>query len=197
MPVAPGVLAISSLGPSTSLEVEPEQGRSLDRARNSELVEGGTNCSESCGLFGCSIAFPVLFCKSVDWKDSHLQNASDNSTFSAMKFERSSCPITNVLDLLGDKWTLLVIRDLVLGKRRYQEFIDSPEEMASNILADRLNKLQAAGLVSRRAYQQNPARYEYFLTKRGKELEPILEAIIVWGKKQYPGTKKFPRVRRR
>jgi DNA-binding HxlR family transcriptional regulator len=114
-----------------------------------------------------------------------------------MKFERSSCPITNVLDLLGDKWTLLVIRDLVLGKRRYQEFIDSPEEMASNILADRLNKLQAAGLVSRRAYQQNPARYEYFLTKRGKELEPILEAIVVWGKKQYPGTKKFPRVRRR
>jgi DNA-binding HxlR family transcriptional regulator len=114
-----------------------------------------------------------------------------------MKFERSSCPITNVLDLLGDKWTLLVIRDLVLGKRRYQEFIDSPEEMASNILADRLNKLQTAGLVSRRAYQKNPVRYEYFLTKRGKELEPILEAILVWGKKQYPGTKKFPRVRRR
>jgi DNA-binding HxlR family transcriptional regulator len=114
-----------------------------------------------------------------------------------MKFERSSCPITNVLDLLGDKWTLLVIRDLVLGKCRYQEFIDSPEEMASNILADRLNKLQTAGLVSRRAYQQNPTRYEYFLTKRGEELTPILEAIIVWGKKQYPGTKKFPRVRRR
>jgi len=114
-----------------------------------------------------------------------------------MKFERSSCPITNVLDLLGDKWTLLVIRDLVLGKRRYQEFLDSPEEMASNILADRLNKLQASGLITRRAYQQNPARYEYFLTRKGKGLEPILEAIIVWGKKQYPGTKKFPRAERR
>lgn len=126
-----------------------------------------------------------------------MQNASYSSTVFGMKFERSSCPITNVLDLLGDKWTLLVIRDLVLGKRRYQEFIDSPEEMASNILADRLNKLQTAGLVSRRAYQKNPARYEYFLTKRGKDLEPILEAIIVWGKKQYPGTKKFPRVRPR
>jgi len=113
-----------------------------------------------------------------------------------MKFERSSCPITNVLDLLGDKWTLLVIRDLVLGKRRYQEFLDSPEDMASNILADRLNRLQDSGLIGRRAYQRNPIRYEYFLTNRGKELEPILEAIIVWGKKQYPGTEKFPRVER-
>ena len=140
---------------------------------------------------------PVLFLIYADLEDSHLQNASHCGTFSTMKFERSSCPITNVLDLLGDKWTLLVNRALVLGKRRYQEFIASPEEMASNILADRLNKLRTAGLVSRRAYQKNPARYEYFLTKRGKELEPILEAILVWGKKQYPGTKKFPRVRRR
>lgn len=113
-----------------------------------------------------------------------------------MKFERSSCPITNVLDLLGDKWTLLVIRDLVLGKRRYQEFLASPEEIASNILAERLNKLLAAGLISLRAYQQNPTRYEYLLTKKGKGLEPILEAIVLWGKKQFPGTKRFPRIKR-
>jgi DNA-binding HxlR family transcriptional regulator len=114
-----------------------------------------------------------------------------------MKFERSECPITNVLDLLGDKWTLLVIRDLVLGKRRYQEFISSPERIASNILADRLKKLEAAGLVTRRTYQGNPPRYEYLLTKKGKGLEPVLEAIIVWGKKLYPGTKRFPRVEHR
>lgn len=113
-----------------------------------------------------------------------------------MRFKRSSCPITNVLDLLGDKWTLLVIRDLVLGKRRYQEFLSSPEEMASNILAERLNRLQASGLIRRRAYQRNPIRYEYVLTKKGKALEPILEAIITWGKKQYPGSKRFPRVER-
>jgi DNA-binding HxlR family transcriptional regulator len=112
-----------------------------------------------------------------------------------MKFERSSCPITNVLDLLGDKWTLLVIRDLVLGKRRYQEFLTSPEEIASNILAERLNKLLGAGLISRRAYQRNPTRYEYLLTKKGKGLEPILEAILVWGKKQFPGTKRFPQIK--
>ena len=114
-----------------------------------------------------------------------------------MKFERSACPITNVLDILGDKWTLLVIRDLVLGKRRYQEFMSSPERMASNILADRLKKLEAAGLVTRRTYQGNPARYEYLLTKKGKGLEPVLEAIIVWGQKHYPGTTRFPRVEHR
>ena len=113
-----------------------------------------------------------------------------------MGFKRSSCPITNVLDLLGDKWTLLVIRDLVLGKRRYQEFLSSPEEMASNILAERLNRLQASGLIRRRAYQRNPIRYEYLLTQKGKALEPILEAIITWGKRQYPGTERFPRVER-
>ena len=112
-----------------------------------------------------------------------------------MKFERSSCPITNVLDLLGDKWTLLVIRDLVLGKRRYQEFLASPELIASNILTERLNRLLDAGLISRHAYQQNPIRYQYMLTKKGKGLEPVLEAILVWGKKQFPGTKKFPRVK--
>lgn len=111
-----------------------------------------------------------------------------------MKFERSNCPITNVLDLLGDKWTLLVIRDLVLGKRRYQEFLASPERIASNILAERLDRLLAAGLINRRAYQKNPTRYEYGLTKRGRDLEPILEAILTWGKKQYPGTKRFPKV---
>ena len=111
-----------------------------------------------------------------------------------MTFKRSCCPITIVLDILGDKWTLLVIRDLVLGKRRYQEFLSSPEKIASNILADRLAKLEAAGLVTRRAYQQKPARHEYLLTKKGKGLEPVLEAIIAWGQKHYPGSKRFPRV---
>ena len=114
-----------------------------------------------------------------------------------MKFKRSSCPITNVLDILGDKWTLLVIRDLVLGKRRYQEFTSSPERIASNILADRLKKLEAAGLVTRQAYQRKPARYEYLLTEKGEGLNPVLEAILVWGKKHYPGTKRFPRVEQR
>jgi DNA-binding HxlR family transcriptional regulator len=85
----------------------------------------------------------------------------------------------------------LIIRDLMLGKRRYQDLISSPENIASNILAERLKRLQLAGLIDRRAYQQNPARYEYVLTKKGKDLKPVLEAIIGWGKKYYPDTMVF------
>lgn len=112
-------------------------------------------------------------------------------------FERSSCPITNALDIFGDKWTLLVIRDLALGKRRYQNLIASPERIASNILADRLKKLEDAGIIARQAYQQRPARYEYILTEKGEELKPILETIISWGLKHFAGSAVFPHVERR
>jgi DNA-binding HxlR family transcriptional regulator len=106
-------------------------------------------------------------------------------------FERSVCPITNGLDIFGDKWTLLVIRDLMLGKRRYQDLISSPEGIASNILADRLKKMESAGLVIRRAYQQKPLRYEYLLTEKGNDLRAVLEAMVKWGKTYYPGTLVF------
>ncbi len=113
-----------------------------------------------------------------------------------MAFRRSSCPIANALDILGDKWTLLVIRDLVLGKTRYQEFLSSPEHIASNILAERLKQLEAFGIVDRHAYQQNPVRYEYALTEKGKGLQPVLLSLITWGQKHFPGTAVFPRVKR-
>ena len=66
-----------------------------------------------------------------------------------LAFERSCCPITNGLDIFGDKWTLLIILDLKLGKRRYSEFISSPEKIASNILADRLKKLEAVDIITK------------------------------------------------
>lgn len=109
-------------------------------------------------------------------------------------FERSCCPITNGLDIFGDKWTLLIIRDLLLGKRRYQDFISSAEKIASNILADRLKKLEAGALVRREAYQQKPVRYEYSLTEKGESLGPVLAAIISWSQEHYPGTQLFPSV---
>ena len=76
-----------------------------------------------------------------------------------------------MLDTLGDKWTLLIVRDLGLGKSRYRELMSSPEAIASNILADRLKKLESAGLIAREAYQLKPARYQYFLTEKGGESE--------------------------
>lgn len=108
-----------------------------------------------------------------------------------LEFERSCCPITNALDIVGDKWTLLVIRDLVLGKKRYHELMSSPERIASNILANRLKRLEVCGLVTRQAYQQKPSRYEYVLTRKGEDLRPILDAMSRWGQEHYPGTTVF------
>jgi DNA-binding HxlR family transcriptional regulator len=106
---------------------------------------------------------------------------------------RSVCPVANVLDLFGDKWTLLVIRDLILGKTRYSEFAQSPEGIPTNILANRLKGLEQAGVVERKAYSEKPLRYEYELTQKGRDLTPILDAMADWAKDYVPGTKVFPR----
>jgi DNA-binding HxlR family transcriptional regulator len=102
---------------------------------------------------------------------------------------RSPCPIANTLDLVGDKWTLLIARDLLFfGKRRYHEFSASPEGIPSNILADRLRRMEAAGLIEKTPYQQRPVRYAYRLTRRGADLKPVLLALIEWGNRHIPGT---------
>jgi DNA-binding HxlR family transcriptional regulator len=99
---------------------------------------------------------------------------------------RSDCPVTCVLDILGDKWTLVVVRDLFLGKHRYNEFMESPEGIPSNILADRLKRLECAGIVKKDQYQQRPPRAEYFLTLKGADLQPVLLALVEWGKRYLP-----------
>lgn len=101
---------------------------------------------------------------------------------------RSTCPIANVLDIVGDKWTLLVVRDLLLsGKHRYGEFQSSPEAIPTNILADRLKRLEAVGLVKKEFYQDKPPRAEYFITRKGADLGPVLQALGEWGQKYIPG----------
>jgi DNA-binding HxlR family transcriptional regulator len=102
---------------------------------------------------------------------------------------RSPCPIACSLDLLGDRWTLLVIRDLVWGKTRYGEFLGSPEGIPTNILADRLARLETAGLIASKPYQQNPPRHAYTLTRKGADLQPVLASLVKWGKRHVPGTK--------
>jgi DNA-binding HxlR family transcriptional regulator len=108
---------------------------------------------------------------------------------------RSLCPVANALELLGDRWTLLVIRDLLHGKRRYGEFLASPERIPTNILAERLKRLERAGLVASLPYQAHPPRYAYHLTPRGLELQPILDALALWGLDQFPGTRRPERLR--
>jgi DNA-binding HxlR family transcriptional regulator len=106
---------------------------------------------------------------------------------------RSACPIAGALDIVGDSWTLLVIRDLLFyDKHRFADFLASPEGISTNILAERLQRLERCGLVEKRAYQERPRRYEYVLTARGYDLLPVVRAVITWGKTHVPGTAKHP-----
>jgi DNA-binding HxlR family transcriptional regulator len=114
------------------------------------------------------------------------QKVSDKKVDQAM---RSVCPITNTLDILGDKWTLLVVRDMFVGKKTYGEFLASPEGIPTNILAERLKRLEQHGIIDKTPYQQSPVRYAYQLTSKGQQLSPVINAIIEWGLDNIPGTK--------
>ena len=103
--------------------------------------------------------------------------------------ERSECPVTNTLDLIGDKWTLLVIRDMLfLKKKSFNEFLESPEGIATNILTERLKRLEEHGIIEKRPYRKMPRRYEYILTRRGEDLRPLLMEMIRWGNTHVEGT---------
>ena len=106
----------------------------------------------------------------------------------ATPFARSACAVANSLDILGDKWSLLVVRDLLHGKSTYGELALSPERIPTNILADRLKRLESAGIVSSKPYQERPVRYAYALTPKGSALGEVLLAYVRWGKQHIPGT---------
>jgi DNA-binding HxlR family transcriptional regulator len=111
---------------------------------------------------------------------------------------RSACPISFALDVLGDKWTLLVIRDLVFArKRHFRDFLASPENIASNILASRLRTLEAHGLVSRRSDPDSGRKVIYELTPKGIDLIPVLVELIAWGARHDPKTAASAALRRR
>ena len=99
------------------------------------------------------------------------------------------CPVACSLDVVGDRWTLLVIRDLFAGKHRFGDFVASPEHIPTNILAERLRRLEAAGLITALPYSEHPPRVEYHLTDRGRALAPVVDAIAAWGLAQFPGTR--------
>jgi DNA-binding HxlR family transcriptional regulator len=106
----------------------------------------------------------------------------------AADLRRSPCAVACTLDLIGDRWSLLVIRDLLQGNGTYGELQNSRERIPTNILADRLRKLEDAGLVAKSAYQEHPVRYRYALTAKGESLKDVLRAIVQWGKENIPGT---------
>jgi DNA-binding HxlR family transcriptional regulator len=101
---------------------------------------------------------------------------------------RSGCPSASTLDIAGDRWTLVILRDLLTGKRRFSQFLASPEKITTNILTDRLAAMEDAGLVTRSAYQERPTRYEYALTRKGEALHPVLQEMCRWANAYIPGT---------
>ena len=101
---------------------------------------------------------------------------------------RSGCPIATTLDFVGDKWSLVIIRDLLTGKSKYGELQDSPEGIPTNILANRLKSMVASGLLEKSPYQDRPIRHAYTLTERGKSVKPVLQEMCRWANAQYPDT---------
>lgn len=111
---------------------------------------------------------------------------------------RSSCPISTALDLFGDKWSLLVVRDLMFKqKTTYGEFLQSEEKIATNILADRLMLLEAGGIISKEEHPDSKAKVLYKLTAKGIDLIPVMVEMILWSERHHevhPFAREFARV---
>jgi len=123
----------------------------------------------------------------------HLQNASNFTIIASvisnkLAKRRSDCPISFGLDLFGDKWTLLIVRDILLyNRKRFREFAPN-ERIATNILTDRLAKLEAAGIIEKRRDTKLKNQFIYSATQKGKDLAPILAEMILWGFQYDPQT---------
>jgi DNA-binding HxlR family transcriptional regulator len=102
----------------------------------------------------------------------------------ARSYRLESCPVARTLDLIGERWTVLILRDLFLeGPRRFQDFQESLTGVAPNTLSARLKDMEASGLIERKLYSEHPPRLEYHLTDRGKSLGPVLKALRAWGQR--------------
>ena len=101
----------------------------------------------------------------------------------AARYDRI-CPVARTLEIIGDRWTILIVRDLLRkGPRKFLDFEQSLEGISPNTLSARLKTLEEAELIERRFYEQHPPRAEYVLTDKGRELRPVLRALKEWGEK--------------
>jgi DNA-binding HxlR family transcriptional regulator len=91
------------------------------------------------------------------------------------------CPVARTLDVIGDRWTLLVLRDIAHGITKYSDLLESLGGISPNLLAQRLKRLEKEGIVERFFYSDHPPRAEYKLTKKGRDLGPVLSAMAEWG----------------
>lgn len=98
------------------------------------------------------------------------------------KNELPACPVETTLTLIGDKWKVLILRDLMLGTKRFGELKKSVGNVSQKVLTAQLRAMEASGLVNRKVYAEVPPRVEYSLTELGKSLKPILDSMYAWGK---------------
>jgi DNA-binding HxlR family transcriptional regulator len=123
-----------------------------------------------------------------------LHSASEIATVSKVpanrgSSRRSGCPVSISLEFLGDRWSLLIIRDLMVrGLRAFKEFQESGEGIATNILADRLRNLQTAGIITAEPEKSDGRKVNYRLTRKGIDLAPVLLDLLVWGARHEPTT---------
>src|SRR5437764_1279754 len=96
------------------------------------------------------------------------------------------CPVARGLDVVGERWALLVVRELVLGAQRFSDLRRALPRASSNMLTDRLRELEARGVIQRRMLPPPAASWVYELTERGRELEPVLDALGTWGRAEPP-----------
>jgi len=108
-------------------------------------------------------------------------------------FEAQNCSIARALAVVGERWSLLVMREVLLGRRRFQE-IRRNTGVAANILTDRLQTLVDHGLLERRRYSDQPESYEYVATAKGRDLNPVLVSLMQWGDRHLAGETGPPRV---
>lgn len=105
---------------------------------------------------------------------------------------RSECAIAGTLDVVGDRWSLLIVRDLLFrGHMRFADLATSAEGMPTNTLADRLRRLEESGIVTKEPYSERPLRHQYRLTERGHALGPVLDAMATWGVDHLTGTRRL------
>ena len=107
--------------------------------------------------------------------------SSGSYTASMPKRYNQACPVAKSLEVVGDRWTLLVVRDLLSGPRRFQDFLGTLPGIAPNILSARLKLLEEHGLIVREVYSDRPPRAQYVLSEKGRELGMVVGALAAWG----------------
>jgi len=118
--------------------------------------------------------------------DAPVSKVSRSAKAPAPKGPRSKCPINLLLEVVGDAWSLLIIRDLMFkGRSTYKAFLNAEEKIATNILADRLSKLETAGLISKATDPDDARKYIYRLTEKGADLAPVLVEMMLWSNKYH------------